>query len=49
MLRLQFMLMKLLVVRSKRTLFSSEVIRIPFDRAQCNMKLKPAATAEYIQ
>lgn len=45
MLPLGFMLMELLVIRSKLKLFSSEAAEIPFDRADYYMKLKPEATA----
>ena len=41
--------MKLLVIRSKLTLFSTEAVEIPFDRAEYNMKLRPEATAECVR
>lgn len=41
--------MKLLVIRSKLTLFSTEAVEIPFDRVEYNMKLKPEAIAECVR
>lgn len=49
MLQLQFVLMKLLGMRRKLTLFSSEAVEIHFDRAEYNMKPQPGAMAVCIR